>query len=580
MPLDLSKNVLFYGDNLDVLRDHIPDECADLIYLDPPFKSDQNYNVLFAEPSGERSAAQIRAFEDTWEWNDAAARAYHEMVEGGPERVAGALRAFWELLGPSDMLAYLAMMAPRLVELRRALKPTGSIYLHCDPTAGAHLRLLLDAVFGPESFRSEIIWKRTSAHSSARRWGPVHDVVLFYTKSQQYTWNEVFQRLPEETVEQWYNNVETGTGRRYNRADLTAPGVRTGSSGSPWRSIDPSAKGRHWAIPGFVGELVRGLDTLAALDALDTAGRIHWPQKAGGVPMLKRYLEESQGIPAQDVITDVYVNNVAAERLGYPTHLRASSIEGDVVLDPFCGCGTTIDAAQRLGRRWVGIDITHLAIGLIRHRLWSAYGPTVEQTYRVIGEPTDLPGARALALEDRFQFQAWALGLVGARPHNTGPAKKGADKGEDGRLYFHEGGLRDKPKLAVLQVKSGHVSSRDIRDIRGTIEREGAVIGGLLTLEEPTAPMLREAATAGFHTSPWGHHPRIQILTIAQILEGKRIDYPGWQDPHANVTLRRAPKVEQTGSTARNRSLFDVADAQDASSLPDEAAEVGPEDSA
>jgi hypothetical protein len=329
------------------------------------------------------------------------------------------------------------------------------------------------------------------------------------------------------------------------------------------------------------------MSTQNKLDLLDSIALIYWPAKPDGFPRYKRYLRG--GVPIQDVITDVPpINSQAQERLGYPTQkpvalleriVQASSNKGDVVLDPFCGCGTTVDAAQRLNRQWIGIDITHLAISLIRHRLWSSFGPTVEKTYQVIGEPTDLRGAHALAAEDRFQFQVWALGLVGARPHGGGATKKGADQGVDGRLYFHEGGLRDKPKLAVLQVKSGHVSSRDIRDLRGTIEREGAVIGGLLTLEEPTTPMLREAATAGFHTSPWGQHPRIQILTIAQILEGKRLDYPGWQDPHANVTLRRAPKVEQSGSTARNRSLFD-ADTQHPSSLPDEAAEDGPGDSA
>jgi len=251
--------VLYYGDNLDVLRQRIADESVDLVYLDPPFKSEQDYNVLFAE-HGVRAAAQIKAFEDTWQWDETAARFCEELIQRGG-RVADAMRAFRTLLGDSDMMAYLAMMAPRLVELRRVLTPTGSIYLHCDPTASHYLKLLMDAVFGPQHFRNEIIWKRTSAHSSAKGFGPVHDTILFYAKSGTYTWNPAYQPIPQETIDRSYNNVEPGSERRFNRADLTAAGIRSGPSGAPWRGIDPSAKGRHWAIPGFLSDVVAGKTT-------------------------------------------------------------------------------------------------------------------------------------------------------------------------------------------------------------------------------------------------------------------------------------------------------------------------------
>jgi DNA modification methylase len=550
------QNLLYYGDNLDVLRQHIKDETVDLVYLDPPFNSNQDYNVLFAE-HGVKAAAQIKAFGDTWQWDESAARAFEETIDQGG-RVSQALQAFQKFLGENDMLAYLAMMAPRLVELRRVMKSTASIYLHCDPTASHYLKMLMDAVFGPVQFRNEIIWKRTSAHSSAKRFGPVHDSLFFYTKGPNHVWNPAYQPIPQETIDQWYNNLDPD-GRRFNRADLTAAGVRTGPSGAPWRGVDPTSKGRHWAIPGFLADLVADKSTQQALDALDAAGRLHWPKRTGGIPMLKRYLDESPGTPAQDVIVDINpLNNVAAERLGYPTQkplallariIAASSNEYDVVLDPFCGCGTTIDAAQRLKRRWIGIDITHLAIGLIKHRLRDTYGTDAKKMYKVIGEPVDFTGAKQLAEDDKYQFQWWALGLVGARPVDE---KKGADKGIDGRLYFHD--EAGKTKQIVLSVKGGHLKATDLRDLRGVLDREKAEIGVLISLEHPTTPMRKEASTAGFYTSPWdgGKYPRLQLRTVEDLLDGKGLEYPAKMQ--TNVTHKKAPKAPTTVTT---RSLFE-----------------------
>lgn len=542
-------NFLYYGDNLDILRRYVKDESVDLVYLDPPFNSNQTYNVLFAEKDGSKSAGQIKAFGDTWAWSLEAERAYVDVVTV-PGRVSDALQAFRKLLGPNDMLAYLVMMAPRLVELRRVLKPTGSIYLHCDPTASHYLKILMDAVFEPQNFRNEVIWKRTHAHSGSKRLGPVHDTLFFYTKTDAYTWNPQHTPYSQEYIETFFRFTDPD-GRRYRATILTGTGTRNGSSGKPWRGIDPTKSGRHWAVPGYVRNLIgdqASHDVQSALDELDKMGRILWPTKDGGVPSFKQYLDDMEGVVLQDIWVDIPpLSAQAGERLGYPTQkpealleriIEASSNEGDVVLDPFCGCGTAISVAQRLKRRWIGIDITHLAITLMKSRLRWAFGDDVDKEYTVRGEPETLPDARALAAEDRFQFQYWALGKVDARPLEE---KKGADKGIDGRKLFHDDNSGDT-KQVILSVKSGHVSVADIRDLRGVLDREKAEMGVLITLEEPTGPMKTEAASAGFYTSPLGtQHPRLQILTIAELLAGKRIDMPYTRG--SNVTFKRAPKA-------------------------------------
>ena len=535
----MTKNKLYYGDNLDVLRRYIQDESVDLVYLDPPFKSDQDYNVLFAEQDGSRAAAQIKAFGDMWQWDEASARAYQEVVEAGGQ-VSQVLQSFRGFLGDNDMLAYLAMMAPRLVELRRALKPTGSLYLHCDPTASHYLKLLLDAIFGPVNFRAEIVWKRTSAHSNAKRPGPVHDVILLYSAGDRYTWNPQYQDYDDEYIAQRFRKDERG--RWFKDGDATGAGtVQGGETGKPWRGFNPTGKGRHWANPP------------AKMDELDAAGDIYWPKKEGGWPRLKQYLDDMPGVPLQDLWTDIPpINSQARERMGYPTQkpealleriIKSSSNEGDVILDPFCGCGTAIAAAQKLQRSWIGIDITHLAIGLIKHRLRDTFGDDITHSYEVIGEPVSLPDAEVLGKDDPFQFQWWALGLVGARPVEQ---KKGADKGIDGRLYFHDDVAGAKTKQIIFSVKAGRPSVPHVRDLRGVIERENAEIGVLLSLQEPTKPMRTEAMGAGFYESPWGtRHPRIQLLTVTDLLLGKGVNRP---TQHGNVTFKKAPKhIRETG---------------------------------
>jgi site-specific DNA-methyltransferase (adenine-specific) len=510
-------NHLYYGDNLQVLRDDIADESVDLIYLDPPFNSQANYNVLFRAPTGEQSQAQIEAFEDTWHWNDSAERAFDEVIQSGNTDAAEMLRAMRAFLKENDMMAYLTMMAARLLQLHRVLKETGSLFLHCDPSASHYLKILLDAVFGPHSFQNEIVWKRTSAHSSSKRFGPVHDIILYYAKGDTPVWNPIFQPYDQTYIDAFYTHVDPD-GRRWQRSDLTGAGVRHGETGLVWRGIDVTAKGRHWAYPP------------TQLDVMDAAGRIHWPKKDGGAPRLKNYLDEQAGMPLQDIISDIPpMHNLAAERLGYPTQkplallerlIQAASNEGDVVLDPFCGCGTTIHAAQKLGRQWTGIDITHLAISLIEKRLKDAF-PGI--AFDVHGTPKDLEGARALSAQDKYQFQWWAVSLVDAVPY--GGKKKGADSGIDGHIYFKPDGKTTEK--AIVSVKGGdNVSVPMIRDLGHVIDREKAKIGVFVTLAEPTAPMKTEAVKAGFYDSGYGKFPKIQILTIKDLFEGKKPAIP------------------------------------------------------
>jgi len=532
-------NHLYYGDNLDVMRRYIGDESVDLVYLDPPFNSNATYNVLFAEAGddGQKAAAQIKAFEDTWHWDQTARRSYDEVVVAG-DRVSNALQAFHKLLGPSNMLAYLAMMAPRLVELRRVMKPTASIYLHCDPTASHYLKLLLDSVFGPENFRNEITWKRTFAHGNVgRNYGAVADVLLWYSKSNSYTWNQPYEDLSHEAMEGKYKFSDP-EGRRWQSVTLRNPGQRpnlhypyTASNGITYQ---PHPNG--WSC------------NVERMKQYDREGRLHFPATPTGALRLKMYADESPGHRLQNIWTDIPpIGAKAAERLGYPTQkpvalleriLNASSNPGEVVLDPFCGCGTAIAAAQKMNRTWIGIDITHLAITLIKSRLADSFGSGA--SYKVIGEPVSLPDAQALADTDPYQFQWWALGLVGARP---AAQKKGSDRGIDGRLLFHDEAEGGKVKQVILSVKAGHsVTALAVRDLRAVIEREKAQIGVLIAMQEPTKPMRTEAAEAGSYLSPGAgtQHPRLQILTIAELLDGKRIDLPFWGI--GNVTFKKAPK--------------------------------------
>jgi len=541
----MAANTLYYGDNLDILRRYVADESVDLVYLDPPFNSNANYNVLFKEHSGEQAASQIRAFEDTWTWSMEAELALEAMiVEGG--QVSVAMQSFRKLLGTSNMMAYLSMMAPRLVELRRVLKPTGSIYLHCDPTASHYLKLLMDAVFGAERFRNEVVWKRSFGHGDSRKnMGRSHDVLLYYTKSNTYTLNRFFHAHDQKYLDTFFRFTdERGV---YKRENLNSPSPRPNLT-YPYKGYDPPEMG--WRV------------NLERMQQLDAEGRLYFPPKKAGRIKKKVYLHELEGQPMTDMWSDIQgLSAPDRERLGYPTQkplalleriVLASSNEGDVVLDPFCGCGTAIDAAQKLGRRWIGIDVTYLAIALIRRRLRDAYGESIDDAYEVIGEPASVSDAKVLAAADPYQFQWWALDQVHARGVER---KKGADKGIDGRIYFHEGDSSDVKQI-IISVKAGHTHRAHVHELRGVVDREEAVIGVLISMQDTTKPMREEAATAGFYTSPWGKHPRLQLLTVEELLAGNGIDCPPLR--HVSQTFKKAPKTKTTGTAGA--SLFDTPD--------------------
>jgi site-specific DNA-methyltransferase (adenine-specific) len=538
------KNQLYFGDNLDILRTYVPTASIDLIYLDPPFNSKATYNVLFQEKSGDKSAAQITAFEDSWHWGLESEGAYNEVVTEGPKKLADLLQALRSFLGANDMMAYLTMMAIRLVELHRVLKSTGSIYLHCDPTASHYIKMILDAIFGVVNFQNEIVWKRTVAHNDPKRFGRIGDRIFFYARSKNKIFNHIYGEYSPEQLSRYKYSDERGT---YRAENLTAPHF-SATRTIEWRGVHPG-KDRQWRF------------SMDELDRLYTGGRILLqkdgrPRKDG----LKVYLEEAKGTILQDIWTDIGFPPTTSERLGYPTQkpealleriIKASSHEGDLVLDPFCGCGTALNVAERLHRRWLGIDITHLAITLIKKRLHDTFGGELSP-YEIIGDPKDWTSAAALAEVNRHQFEWWALSLVDAQPAQD--KKKGPDTGIDGYIYFFDDNS-GKAKKIIVQVKSGSVTRSQIGDLRGVMEREKAVIAAFLTLKEPTKPMTTEAASAGFYepeTLPGKKYPRLQILTIADLLFGKKLEYP-YLGPGSQATFKKAPRQRKGPAPEENQ---------------------------
>ena len=538
-------NTLFYGDNLAVLREHVADESVDLVYLDPPFNSNATYNVLFKAPDGHQSQAQIEAFDDTWHWSASAEQAFDEVIKSGNSDAATMLIAMRQFLGQNDMMAYLAMMAVRLIELHRVLKPTGSLYLHCDPTASHYLKILLDAVFGKGSFVNEIIWKRYGAHNDvgqgSKHFGRVHDTLLFYSRSEKRTWTQLFMPLNPEYIEDTYRNTDAITGRRFTTTPLTAPGGA--EKGNP--VFDWNGHTRAWRY------------SKVTIQRLHDEGKLHYSKT--GYARQKLFLEESKGVPVQSIWPNIKsLSGAQKERLGYPTQkpvalleriVAASSNPGDVVLDPFCGCGTTLHAAAKLDRRWIGIDVTHLAIGLIRRRLTEAF-PAMK--FDVVGVPRDVGGARALALHDKYEFQKWALSMIDAQPYKGG--KKGGDGGVDGYLYFKPDGK--KTEKAIVSVKGGaSLTPAMVKDLIVTVEQEGAKIGIFLTLEAPTRGMVAQAAAAGFYQPTgdvqWNRpFPKIQIVTVQQLFQPANPIQMPWQDTSGFKKARR--------ETQKNQSEFDL----------------------
>lgn len=503
-------NRLYFGDNLHVLRKHVRDESVDLVYLDPPFKSDAIYNILYKTPVG--GDAQVRAFEDTWAWEDGAELALDDLSKSDLPTF-NMLRAFQTFLGRSDMMAYLAMMAVRLVELRRVLKSDGSLYLHCDPTACHYLKVLLDAVFKGSGFVNHISWKRSHAHSDGRQgakhYGRNSDALLYYARSERRTFNNQYTPYSQEYLDSDYKRVDAD-GRRYRLSDLSGPGGA--SKGNP--SYEVMGVTRHWRY------------TQAKMQALIDAGRV-LQTRPGAVPQLKRYLDEMPGVPVQEIWTDVpIISNRSKEALGYPTQkplallervIATSSNPGDVVLDPFCGCGTAIHAAEKLERSWIGIDVTYLAIQVIEDRL-KTWLPSAR--YKLDGIPADELSARKLAAKDAHTFQQWAVGRVGGQSRG-----KGADGGIDGEVIFQTG--PGEYGRGIISVKGGkHVGPEAVRSLKAVVTRERADMGVLVCLDEPTREMKSEAHSAGRVELPGGNRPKVQIVTVGELLTGPNLGLP------------------------------------------------------
>ncbi|WP_404465279.1 restriction endonuclease subunit M [Micrococcus antarcticus] len=528
------KNRLYFGDNLEVLREYVPSESVDLVYLDPPFNSNRNYSVIFSKNDAvdDAAAAQIEAFEDTWRWTHVTEQQYMDFVTTASSNAAQALTSFHTLLGKNDAMAYLVNMAPRLVELHRVLKSTGSLFLHCDPTMSHYLKILLDAIFGPKNFRNEIVWKRSATKGDARRkLGRNHDIVLYYTKSPSAHFAMQFTEHSDSYKTTF--KYDDGDGRGpYASAPLDSPSPRPNLT-FEYKGYQPPSNG--WRVDP---------DEMARLDA---DGRLIFPKSQAGRIRRKLFQNEQPGVPIDDVWTDLPpISSQDAERLGYPTQkplrlleriITMASKPGDVVLDPFCGCGTTVDAAQKLGRRWVGIDITYIAIDLIVKRLQHTYGDDIRDTFSVSGIPYDLAAAQAMFDKNAFEFERWAVSLIGAQPNE----KQVGDKGIDGVGRFALDGKGGIGRILV-SVKGGKtINPAMARDLDGTVTQHGAEMGILITLVPATRGVQEVIDHGGTWTLPANGQvfPRLQHITVRELLQGKEPLRPPMHRPYIEAKRQR-----------------------------------------
>jgi len=526
----MKNRTLYFGDNLEILRKKIPDESFDLIYLDPPFNSNRNYNVLFKEGLQD-SPAQVHAFEDSWHWSHESVENFDYLVSKTNENISNLMLALEKTIGHNDMLAYLTMMAVRLIELHRVLKKTGSLYLHCDPIASHYLKIALDVIFGKENFRNEIIWKRTNnpkgSQFDSKKFGQATDTILFYTKTNNYFLDVDISRrkLTEEEINEKYpKKDERGKYLEY-------PILRSASKGERPNLV--------YEYKGFTPPKWGWVVKKEKLIEIDNRGDLGW--RKNGAPFRKYRPSEDKGEPIYNLWDDILrIQSNSAESLGYPTQkpgslleriIKASSKEGDWILDPFCGCGTTVSVAEKLKRNWVGIDITALAINLIKHRLKHQYGLGNKQIF-IDGLPTDLTGAKELFKKDPFEFEYWALDLVNAMPAQSKSKEnmRGADKGIDGIITFHKNNINGKWEYGkiIVQIKGGGVQRNQIATLKSDVDREKADGGLFITLEEPTKPMITEALDAGDFEVGFTKvkFPKIQILTVEDLLNGKNPNLP------------------------------------------------------
>ena len=543
-------NKLFYGDNLDIMRKFIPDESVDLCYIDPPFNSKRNYNQIYNN-IGQEDAAQAQAFIDTWTWDDAAEEGLLEIQKNAGQRyfiqTVYLINGLEKILGRGTFLAYIVSLTRRINEIRRVLKRTGNFYLHCDPTASHYLKLVLDSIFCSQGgeYQNEIIWPRTNAHNfKALSFARVHDVIMFYTMSDKYTYNRLFSNFSPQQIKRY--RIEPETGRYITGQDLTI----IGGDMTPWRGTTPNGV-RGWGL------------SLEEREKLWESGLIL--TKKDGSPRLdgrKVYLDEKSGVSVSDVWHDVKrIANTSPERLGYPTQkpealleriIRASSNEGDTVLDAYCGCGTTVAVAQRLNRKWIGIDITYQSISLIIKRLEDTYGKELIQSVELFGVPKDFESARAFALKrddsTRKEFEKWAI-LTYSDNRAMINEKKGSDKGIDGVAFIMTS--HEETREILFSVKSGRVQVSDVRDLRGTIEREKAAGGIFITLNPPTGPMIQEAKSAGFIENPLYKIKleKIKIITVEEILSGTRLILP--------LSFDVVKKARRNAKQSKQGEIFD-----------------------
>ncbi len=508
--MGLETNTLYYGDCLDWM-DRWDDQSVDLIYLDPPFNSKANYNVLFSDHGA--GMAQYQAFEDIWQWDSKAANRYamYENAVGRPAHKA--IVGLFHFLGPSGMMAYLTYMAERLEHMHRLLKPTGSIYYHCDPTASHYLKMIMDAIFGPQNFVNEISWHRSRSRSSiSKKFRSAHDAILFYSRTTRRQFQIQYRELSPTSKSLYNRSDERGN---YQLVPILVSGRRGGETGSIWRGIDPGPRGKngmHW------------ITTPKNLDQYDREDRIFWPRKVGGIPRLKYYLHESLGAPADDFWHDIsLISSQSSESLGYPTQkplalleriIKASSNPGDVVLDPFCGCGTAIEAAKNLNRQWAGIDISSFAIDVVKYRRLK------DSTIPTMGIPYDLQAARKLAKEKPFDFESWAVTRLPGFIPNT---KQVADGGVDGRATLLHKPENFDSRRALAQVKGGKFSLSSLRDFIGVTDKHKAAVACFITLEPVATPAAREAIVSTGQLQVSGYvYPRNQIWPISDYFDPRR----------------------------------------------------------
>ena len=524
-------NKVYYGDNLEVLRKYIKDETIDLCYIDPPFNSKRNYNQIYNN-LGKEDKAQAQAFVDTWTWDTMAEEGFAEITSNYngvfTKQSIELIIGLSKVLGKGSLLAYLISMTLRIAEIYRVLKDTGSFYFHCDPTASHYLKIIIDAIFCAKGgdFRNEIIWERTNAHNiKSNYFGRTHDIIFFYSKSNNYTWNQLYSDYSEAQLSR-YKKDENG--RLYKAENLT---MTSNTRNFNWRGTLPPAN-RGWG---------------ASIDKLEQwykEGKILL-KKDGSPRMdgLKIYLDELKGKLLNDNWYDIdRVGNTSNERLGYPTQkpealleriIKASTNEGDLILDAYCGCGTTIAVAERLKRNWIGIDITYQSVSVMLKRLEDHYGKSCIDNISLHGVPKDFESAEMLAnkKDDRVrkEFEKWAV-LTYSNNRAMINEKKGGDKGIDGIAYMVDSNEQGENEIKpiIFSVKSNQTLSPSvIRDLNGTIERENAAMGYLITLY-PMNNLVKESKDYGVYKNKLTgmDYKRIEVININEILEGKRLNVP------------------------------------------------------